>query len=234
MRKLLAAAAILLAGTACSTSGAVEGSGSAGQRNYAVSGFDRVELAGHYDVRVTVGGAASVRAEGDEAELERLEVSVHDGRLRIGSKQGSWTSHGKVIVHVTAPNVQAVEVAGSGNMEVAPLRTGEFRGEVGGSGNLVLQGLEADAARFDIAGSGNVSAAGRTRALRLEVAGSGNGKLAGLQAETAEISIAGSGNADVRASGTASIDLVGSGNVGVTGGARCTVSKVGSGEVRCG
>jgi hypothetical protein len=234
MRRLWVVAAIFLAGTACSTSAAVESSGQGAQRNFAVGDFNRVELAGSHDVRVTVGGAPSVRAEGDPADLDRLEIKVENGRLRIGSKRGSWTSHGKVTVYVTAPNLQAVDVAGSGNMEVAPLRTGEFRGEVAGSGNLTLQGLESDAASFDIAGSGNVRAAGRTRALRIEVAGSGNGKLADLQAETAEISIAGSGNAEVRASGTAAIDLVGSGNVGVTGGARCSVSKMGSGEVRCG
>jgi hypothetical protein len=236
MGRFWTAAAMLLAASACTAnnSAAVEGTGSGGQRNYTVAGFDRVELAGHYDVRVTVGSAPSVRAEGDEAELERLEVSVRDGQLRIGSKPGSWTSHGKVIVHVTAPSLQAVEVAGSGNMEVAPLRAAQFRGDVAGSGNLVLKGLESEAATFDIAGSGNVRAAGRTRTMRLEVAGSGTGALEEFQAETAEISIAGSGDAQVRATGTAAVEIVGSGDVAVTGGARCTVSKVGSGELRCG
>jgi len=235
MGKFWVAAAMLLTGSACSANdSAVAGSGSGGQRNYAVAGFDRVELAGHYDVRVTAGAAPSVRAEGNEAELERLEISVDNGRLRIGSKPGSWTSTGKVIVHVTAPNLQAVEVAGSGNIEVAPLRAAQFRGEVAGSGNLVLQGLESDAATFDIAGSGNVRAAGRTRTVRLDVQGSGTGELGDLQAESAEISIAGSGDAQVRASGTATIDIAGSGNVGVVGGARCTTRKAGSGNVRCG
>ena len=234
MRRVFLAAAMILAGSACGTGNAVEGSGSGGQRSYQVSSFDRVELAGHYDVRVTVGGTASVRAEGDEAELERLEINVIDGRLRIGSKRGSWTSTTKTIVHVTAPSLQAVDVTGSGNMEVGALRAPQFRGDVAGSGNLVMQGLESEEASFDIAGSGNVRAAGRTRAINLEVAGSGNGEFGELQAENARISIAGSGGAQVRASGTAAVSIVGSGNVGVTGGARCTVEKVGSGDVRCG
>lgn len=238
MRRVLAAAAILLAGAAaaCSASNgaSVEGSGSAGQRSFAVEGFDRVELAGYHDVRVTVGGAASVRAEGDEAELERLEIKVQNGKLWVGSKPGSWTSRGKVIVHVTAPNLQGVEVAGSGNMDVAPLRAPQFRGGVAGSGNLVLQGLESDAASFGIAGSGNIRAAGRTRSVSLEVAGSGTGELGALQAETADISIAGSGDAQVSATGTAAVAIMGSGDVSITGGARCSVNKMGSGAVRCG
>ena len=62
MHRLFVAAALILAGSACGTGNAVEGSGSGRQRNYQVGAFDRVELAGHYDVRVTVGGAQSVRA----------------------------------------------------------------------------------------------------------------------------------------------------------------------------
>jgi hypothetical protein len=234
MRMLWTVAAIFLVGTACSTSAAVESSGSGGQRNFAVSGFDRVELAGPYDVRVSVGGAPSVRAEGDEADLERLEVRVENGRLLIGSKRGSWSSRGKVIVHVTVPNLQAAEVAGSGNMDVSPLRTAQFRGGIAGSGNLVLQGLESEAAVFDIVGSGNVRAVGRTRAVQLDVAGSGTGELEGLQAESAQVSIEGSGDARLNATGTAAVNIAGSGNVSVTGGARCTVDKVGSGSLRCG
>ncbi len=234
MGKFWLVAAMLVGGAACSPSGAVEGSGATGQRDFNVGAFDRVELAGHYDVRVTVGGAPSVRAEGDTAELERLEISVENGRLRVGSKQGFWTSRGKVVVHVTTPNLQGVEVAGSGNMDISPLRTAQFSGGIAGSGNLNLQGLESESARFDIAGSGNVRAAGRTRTVQLEVAGSGTGELQALQAESANVSIAGSGDAQISASSTASVDIVGSGDVSVTGGARCTVNKMGSGEVRCG
>jgi hypothetical protein len=234
MRRLFVAAALILAGSACGTGNAVEGSGSGGQRSYQVGTFDRVDLAGHYDVRITVGGAQSVRAEGAEAELERLEISVVDGELRIGSKPGSWTSTGKTIVHVTAPSLQAVDVAGSGNVEVGALRTQRFRGEIAGSGNLVMQGLESEEASFDISGSGNVRAAGRARAVILELQGSGNGQLGELQTETARVSIAGSGTAQVRASGTAAVSIAGSGSVDVTGGARCTVEKAGSGAVRCG
>jgi hypothetical protein len=234
MRRLLVAAALILAGSACGTGNAVEGSGTGGQRSYQVGAFDRVELAGHYDVRVTVGGAPSVRAEGEEAELERLEINVVDGELRIGSKPGSWTSTGKTIVHVTAPSLKAVDVAGSGNVEVGPFRTQRFQGELAGSGNLVMQGLESEEASFEIAGSGNVRAAGRARMIDLEVAGSGSGEFGEIQAENARIEIAGSGGAQVRASGTAAVSIVGPGSVGVTGGARCTVEQVGSGQVRCG
>jgi hypothetical protein len=235
MRRLWAAAAIALMTSACGTNATAEGSnGSSGQRDFAVGAFDRVDLAGHYDVRVTVGGAPSVRAEGEQAELDRLEIQVVDGQLRIGSKPGSWTSTSKTTVHVTTPGLQAAAISGSGNMEVAALRTPQFRGAVAGSGTLLMRGLETETATFDIGGSGSVRAAGRTRAVNLEVAGSGDGQLGELQAETARISIAGNGDADVHASGTAAVSIVGSGNVNVTGGARCTVEKVGSGDVRCG
>lgn len=234
MRKVIGAAVAILLLSACSASGAVEGAGSAGQRSFDVGEFNSVELAGHYDVLVTVGGPFLVRAEGDEAALEQLEIRVENGRLRVGTRSGSWTSSGKATVHVGVPSLESARVAGSGNLQVAALRTAQFRGAVAGSGNLLLQRLESETASFEIAGSGNLRAAGRARQTSLSVAGSGNGDLSGLESENADISITGSGGADVRASGTASVAIIGSGNVAVTGGARCSVSRVGTGNVRCG
>lgn len=236
MRYGTAIGAVLVAMlSACSTGGAtVAGTGSAGQRSFEVGGFDSVETSGSYDVVVTVGGQPSVRAEGDETALERLEVRVDNGRLQIGSRPGSWTSHGRTIVYVTAPSLKAASTSGSGNMQIGPLQSPQFRAETSGSGNVSLERVESEAAQFGINGSGNIQAAGRARQARLVVHGSGNGNLGALQAENAEISVAGSGRAAVHATGAASIDLAGSGDVQVTGGARCTVQKAGSGHVRCG
>ncbi|HEY0114464.1 MAG TPA: head GIN domain-containing protein [Allosphingosinicella sp.] len=238
MRKMIGAALLTLLVSACSAGGAaqgsVQGTGPAGQRSFAVGSFNAVELAGDYDVRVTVGGAPAVRAEGDEAALERLEVRVQNGRLWVGTRSGSWSDSARATIHVTVPSLESAGVAGSGNMQIGALRSPQFRGEVAGSGHLVMERLESESASFEVAGSGNVRAAGRSRQANLEIAGSGTGDLTGLEAENAEISVTGSGGAQVRASGTASVSIAGSGNVSVTGGARCNVSRAGSGNVSCG
>ncbi len=237
--RFLAAAAVMLAAAACNAAGGgqrVEASGVNGQRNFQVGSFDQVELAGPFDVVVSVGGPASVRAEGDTGLMDHMEVRVEDGRLRVGQRRGvSWSGNrGRVTVHVSAPSLRAAEISGSGDMRVGAVQAPRFAGSIAGSGNLLLERLQAETAEFSIAGSGGVRAAGQARQTKVDIAGSGNANLAGMQAEAAEVSIAGSGNADLRATGTASVSIMGSGNVNVTGGARCDVSKMGSGGVRCG
>src|SRR5688500_14759325 len=76
---------------ACSIGEASEGSGQRGSREFQVGAFDRISLTGSSNVVVTVGGAPSVRAEGDSALLEKLEVKVENGILRIGYKKGNWS-----------------------------------------------------------------------------------------------------------------------------------------------
>lgn len=239
MRSALLTGIAMLATAACNNivngGTALHASGTNVQRGFAVGGFERVSLAGPYQVIVTVGGQPSVQAEGDSALLERTEILVENGRLRIKLQDGySWSGDGSATIRVTAPSLTEADIAGSGDMRVGAFQTARFEGAVAGSGNLTLERVQAEEARFDIAGSGNIDARGSARDARVDIAGSGNAVLAGLEVQTARISIAGSGNADISASAAANVDIAGSGNATVTGGARCEVNTVGSGDVNCG
>jgi hypothetical protein len=235
MRSLLLGAALMLGACASSDDGEAR---STGQRSFNVGAFDRVALAGSYDVVVTVGAAASVRAEGDSERLERLDVRVEDGQLRIGSRGRhgwSWGGHrGRVVVHVTVPALAGAAVAGSGDMRIDRVEGESFAASVAGSGDLDVAALRVEQASFSIAGSGNVRAAGSAARTEISIAGSGDVDLAGLDSRTAEVTVMGSGDARVRASETASVTLMGSGDVTVSGGARCSINKRGSGDVHCG
>lgn len=227
---------------ACSMGEASEGgevSGVKGSRSFQVGAFDKISLLGSPNVIVTVGGAPSVRAEGDSKLLEKLEVTVENGTLRIGYKKGKWpfgrrTNHGPVTLHVSAPSLTGAEVAGSGDMKIDKVEGGDFAGEIAGSGEIRLASLRARKAHFSIAGSGGVTASGTAETADFEIAGSGDIQAGGLQVKSAKVSIAGSGNVETKATESASVDIMGSGDVVVTGGAKCSVNKMGSGDVRCG
>jgi hypothetical protein len=229
----------VLALGACSMGDASEGSGQKGRRDFPVGAFDKISLTGSSNVVVTVGGAPSVRAEGDTALLEKLEIKVENGVLRIGYKKGNWSfgwgkDHGPVTVHVSAPSLTGAEVAGSGGMKIDKVAGGDFAGEIAGSGEIELASLSARNASFSIAGSGGVTARGTAETADFDITGSGDVRAAGLQVKRAKVSIAGSGNVEARAVETASIDIMGSGDVVITGGAKCSVNKMGAGDVRCG
>jgi hypothetical protein len=234
---LLGAAASLVA--ACHAAGSAE-TGPAVQRDFPVAGaFDRIVLAGSPDVVVTVGGAASVRAEGEADQLDRLEIVNVNGQLRIGLREGSggwfdWGHRRGIVVHVNLPALAGASVAGSGDMRIDRVQGPAFVGAVTGSGDLNIAALTSDQASFSITGSGDITAAGHARQANVSLVGSGDLHLAQLETAAATVSLAGSGDIGIRAMQTAAIDLRGSGDVTVTGPAHCTISKAGSGDVHCG
>jgi hypothetical protein len=242
MRKLLALVPLVLA-AACSAGNAQgnedrQASGAQGRRDFPVGAFQAVALEGSHDVVVTVGGEPSVRAEGDAEAIERLDIRVENGSLKIGTRRDSESWFGRhrggVTVYVTAPALNAASIAGSGDLRVDRVQGQSFNASVSGSGDMEIAALRARQASFSVSGSGGVRAAGEAEQAEISVAGSGSLALDGLQTRRASVSIAGSGDVALQASETVDGSIVGSGDIEVRGGARCSVSKTGSGDLRCG
>lgn len=237
--RIVASVASVLVLAACNMSaGAQEGEsgGEGGRRDFDVGNFDRVALLGGQDVVVTVGDARSVRAEGDAKALERLEVKVENGELRIGYRRNSiFSGHsGKTRVHVTVPSLRAASIAGSGDLRIDRVEGGDFEAGIAGSGDMQIGAMQVGTAKVSIAGSGNVTAAGTAEEADVSVVGSGDVGLGQLQANRAKVSVAGSGDVAAHASESADVSIMGSGDVRITGTSRCTVNKAGSGSVKCG
>ncbi|MGI8706362.1 MAG: head GIN domain-containing protein [Sphingomicrobium sp.] len=241
MRKamLIGIAAAAMAAAACGQNRAEDG-GPTVQRNYQVGAFERIEVAGPYEVEVRTGGEPGVSASGPEKLIERLVVEVRGDRLLIhprrenGSRWFNWGSRGTARVQVTAPALPAATIAGSGEIRIDRVEGASFEGSVAGSGDLDVGALEVETLKLSVAGSGDVRAgSGQSRSAEYSIAGSGDINAGGVRSETAAVSIAGSGTIHGHATGTADVTIMGSGDVVLTGGAKCKVSKSGSGDVRC-
>ncbi|HET9428786.1 MAG TPA: head GIN domain-containing protein [Allosphingosinicella sp.] len=240
MRSAIAlVSAIIL--TACNAADAQKGesaeaSGAGTERSFQVGSFDSVALGGHHNVVVTVGGAPSVRAEGDERELADLEISTRGSELRIGTKDHTgWRGRRHAVtVYVTLPALTKASIGGSGDMRIDNVQGSRFEAAIGGSGNIEIASLRVQDGRFAVAGSGNIRASGgQAQSTDISIAGSGDIDLGGVESRNAEVSVVGSGDVRLRASEAASVTVMGSGDVNVAGPARCSVRKMGSGDVHC-
>lgn len=239
MRKLPLLAVPVLTLAAChgSVFGEMRDAGAETTRAYPLAAFDKIEVAGPYQVSVATGGKPGASATGGQHLLDETEVVVKNGTLVIRPKERGgihfgW-GKGKAVFTVTTVMLHGAAVAGSGGVEVDRV-DGDFHGEVAGSGRVRVAALSGGSAVMEIAGSGGIEAAGKAESVKVDIAGSGQVKAAGLAARTAAIEIAGSGSVAANASDTADISIMGSGDVDLTGGAKCKVSKAGSGNVRCG
>ena len=241
MRKSIAAAVMAAsAATGACNHERHENLGPTTSHNYPVGNFDRIEVAGNYDVDVRTGANPSVSASGPQKLLERTVVEVKGDKLMIHPRERKgwfhmgWSNDGSARFTVTVPQVRDATIAGSGDLRVDNVRGDQFEGTVAGSGDLALANVDVHSLKLTIAGSGNAKAgAGKAQTAEYEIAGSGGVDGGGVTAERAKVSIAGSGSIKANATGAADVDIMGSGNVDVTGGAKCNVSKAGSGNVTC-
>lgn len=242
MRKAMILVSTLVLAACNMMASAQEGSGEpagpATQRSYDLNGFDGVSLAGSHNVIVTVGGAHSVRAEGPSEVLDRLDIRVENGTLKVGTKKGNWSTgwsndRARTQIFVSLPAIRAAAIAGSGNMKVDQVAGEKFKASIAGSGDLDIAQLKVGEADFSVAGSGNVRATGTAERSNVSIAGSGDVDIGNVQARSASASVVGSGDVRVNASETADVSITGSGDVYVAGSARCRVSKRGSGDVHC-
>lgn len=221
--------------TADAQNGAEE-SGRTIQRGFQVGDFDAVSLGGPYDVVVKVGGPASVRAEGDSRLIEKMEVKVEDGSLRIRPKRGTHMNfghYGPVTVYVTAPRLTAASIGGSGDMKIDRVEADNFAASIGGSGDMEIGSLRAGQADFSVAGSGGIKASGTAARAKISIAGSGDIDTGALRAGSAFVSVMGSGDVSLHANQSADVTVMGSGDVTISGPARCSTRKMGSGDIRC-
>ena len=212
----------------------IASTGTGGERHWAVSGFDAVNVAAAGDVQVRVGPAFSVSATGAPAMLDKVKI-VQDGHtLDIGRRRGVDWGSGKLHFIVTMPAIKGAGIGGSGTIAIDRVEGNAFEGNIGGSGSLNIAAMKVGKTSFNIGGSGDVAAAGTTQSLSVSIGGSGSIKATALSAQTADISIAGAGNVATTVAKTAAVTIMGSGDVTVAGGAKCSVTKMGGGSVHCG
>jgi hypothetical protein len=179
----------------------------------AVGDFTEVSLSAPVDVHVTQGPAASLVLEGDAEALARIETVVESGRLKIRTRpRDHWSWNRKVTARLTAPRIEALAIAGSGDI-TAPALSGQFL-------------------RVSIAGSGDVRLGGKVDGFTASIAGSGDIRAGELEANDVKVSIAGSGDATVRAVNALAVNVSGSGDVRYFGEPTVRQSIAGSGSVR--
>jgi hypothetical protein len=241
MRKSLVAAAAIVGCAAVSACGRGydENPGPVISRSFPVGAFDQVEAAGPFDVTIHTGAAPSVEARGNQALVDRLEVDVQGGTLRIRSRNGSGSfhfgiRHEKADLYITVPSLKGATAAGSGDLTIDKVQGDSFDGKLRGSGDFSAGSVDVGSLKLSVAGSGDaVVHSGKAQSAEYGIAGSGDVDTGGITTQTLKVSVAGSGDVKAQATGTADINVMGSGDVTVTGGAKCTVSKAGSGDVHC-
>jgi hypothetical protein len=200
------------------------------QRN--LTGFTGVETHGSIDI-IASQGNYNIKIEADQNLLQYVETNIENGRLIVRFKDGISLMHfNGAKVYVTAPELNAFETHGSGNISSQGKISDKNKIDIAisGSGDIQLE-LDCPEIKTGTHGSGNITLSGETKNLSSRTSGSGDVKAANLKAESVKVSIHGSGDTEVFASESLEADISGSGDVHYKGAPKVNTSVHGSGSV---
>ncbi len=211
----------------------IRGDGSTITQTRTATGFHNIDLNGSYDVLISQDSVYSLTIEGEGNVLERITTEVLDGTLKIDSK-GCIKSHRAIKIRISMPDLQMVELNGSG--DIRSNNTFVVNSDVflviNGSGDMDFKIKTPKMLETRINGSGDIIIAGEADKQLLNITGSGDIHSFDLSAKTGEIKVDGSGNSEVNIAETMDVRITGSGNVIYIGTPSMEVNISGSGTVR--
>lgn len=223
---------LALSQTGCDDHG-VKGSGVSSSESRKVGDFHAISLTGSMDIDYTDGPAEDVVIEAEDNILPLITTEVKDGRLVIRTKDNtSIRTHKKILVKVTAPDVEELSLAGSGTIRLVNEweQDDHIKVAVTGNGNIIGT-VNSPQVKVAVTGSGDVKMKGATKDLAVDIAGSGSFDGYDLKAENTEVHVGGSGDAKVHASVKLDVHVAGSGSVDYHGNPQVNSSTSGSGSV---
>ena len=154
------------------------------------TGGDTLDIEVPAEVRYTqAAGPATLTITGPRRLVD--DVEIENGHVRFD--HGSHRRGGKLVIVMTAPNIN--------------------RFDLHGSSSLAIENYRQERLTIDLSGNADVTAAGEVDVLNLDISGSAQADLGKVKAKGAQVDISGSGEATVAPTDWAKVDIAGSGDV---------------------
>ena len=205
-----------------------------------VSDFDQIAVSGSLDVSYTQqSGKPKVEIYTSDNIVDLLDIYVKNGKLNLGFKKNVKVSYNKLEIRVTSEDLNAVNVAGSGDFKFTNgLKTDQLKMNVAGSGDITASNIQCSQGfTANVAGSGDIECKQLKAAdMDISVAGSGDLKIENAQVTSANASVAGSGTVKISGSADkANYSVAGSGDLYASDFKvqNISASVAGSGDIKC-
>lgn len=202
-----------------------------------VPSFSKVALRISAKVHIEQGDKQSIEIVAKSSTLEEIITEVKDRTLQIKFPNSNIfrnKDYGKIEIFITVPEVDALTVSGSGDIEAEKIKTRILDLTVSGSGDINIDDLSAERINAVVSGSGgiNIDDGGVADEFTGSISGSGNIKAGGFEAKDVSVKISGSGNCSITSNSSVKARIAGSGNVYYGGNPSIDSSIAGSGKVR--
>ncbi len=199
--------------------------------------FSEISLRISAKVYLEQGENQSVRIVASSETLEQIITEVKGRTLNIRFPNTNifkrWDP-GKIEIYISVPEVDGLNLSGSGDIISEKIKTRILELLISGSGNIKIEQLTAERVSATVSGSGNIKIedGGVADELKTRITGSGNIDASGFEAKNVDVQISGSGNSSILSNGSIKARIAGSGNVYYSGNPAIESSIAGSGKVK--
>ncbi len=190
----------------------VRGSGNVVTEDRGLSGFNSVKVGGAFSVEIVSQREFAVSVEADDNLLPMVRTEVEDGVLKIWS-EGSIRSSGRMLVRVSAPDIERVVSSGATKVTIEAINNSAFE--------------------IDTSGASKVTMSGVTGELKIGVSGAAKIDAESLSAKQAVVGVSGAGKIVVNVSESLEAKVSGAGSIRYAGSPKKVVEKKsGAGKIR--
>ncbi len=185
-------------------------------KRYNVRDFTEIEAGGAYHIRVRQSYQHNVRVTGSEEELEKLQLRVQNGVLKI--KRDSevfriWqVSKAPVLIEVETPDLSLVDFSGAVKAEIVGFAPENFTIRQSGA-SVVASSISTGHLELDLSGAARTNLKGHADNLTIDGSGATQVEASKLVAQTAEINLSGASRSVVNVQKHLKADASGASNV---------------------
>ena len=215
---VLVTVVLLLAGCTIPFGTRINGSGPAVTKDFDLAGFTAVATGSAFQVEITRAETYSVAVTVNENLVERLDVSVSGGTLRIYLKPNVGSvGNATLKAKVTMPELNGLDLSGASRTTVTGFNSNmALNTEV--SGASTLRGdLTCGNAQLDASGASKVELRGSAYDLKVKASGASTVDLSNFTSRNTVVDASGASHVSVAASGSLDVEASGASTVRYTG-----------------
>jgi len=225
MRTFLLAAALI----------AVAAPADAAVRNFGITSFTKIRVAGPYKVSLATGVAPFAKASGSPNAIDRVAIDVRGDTLVVEANP-SWggfpgSDPGPVEVSIGTHDLTNAALIGSGAILIDKVKALGFTLTVQGSGVSAIGNAAVDQLTVSLEGTANAKIGGKAGKMTALVRGMSALDASKLTTPSADFSVDGTATVDANVTDTAKVNGWGPATVRLTGKPTCNLKVQGSATI---
>ncbi|TAE00284.1 MAG: DUF2807 domain-containing protein [Bacteroidetes bacterium] len=171
------------------------------QQNREVSNFQKIEISGPFNVRISQDGNEKLSIEANKDIIDNIETEVSNGMLKVRMKNSfkNWKNadNGSMNVQISCKNLEAISGSAAADISSGTIiKNTNFKVNASSAAEIEMS-LEVDNLNIDASSGADVNLKGNTQKLSVDISSGADLKAYDLKAENVKVDASSGADAKV-------------------------------------